>query len=155
MHLKTGFVLQDRAYSWRAKWSVFRWQTGWILIWKLLESVRGTANRRWSASLGWIAATGSTNSCTGCNSWQLSYRSGAALTLFITLLLFARGRDRESICDFTLWSVRANMANNLKSGAFARLLENPPLVGNAANLVMRGNISLTIKYGTEWKSGRI
>jgi hypothetical protein len=45
--------------------------------------------------------------------------------------------------------VPAVFGKSLKSGAFARLLENPPLVGNAANLVMRGNISLTIKYGTE------
>ena len=89
----------------------------------------------------------------------MSYHSGAALTGFITLLLFAMGRDRESVCDFTLWSVRANIGGrggvpavfgkSLKSGAFAWLWENPPLVGNAANFVMGGNISLTIKYGTE------
>jgi hypothetical protein len=32
----------------------------------------------------------------------------------------------------------------LKSGAIIWIWENPPLVGNAAPLVVRGNISLTI-----------
>ena len=32
----------------------------WLRIGELLEGVRGTANRRWSASLGWIPVTGCT-----------------------------------------------------------------------------------------------
>ena len=56
-------------------------------------------------------------------------------------------------CDFMLRNVRVNIGGggvlavhmkNLKNGAFAWLWENPPLVSNAATLVVRGNISPAI-----------
>jgi hypothetical protein len=38
----------------------------------------------------------------------------------------------------------AVLVRRLKSGAFAWIWENAPLVGNAATLVLQGNIALTI-----------
>jgi len=51
-------------------------------------------------------------------------------------------------CDFTLRSVGEGGACSLYEehliGAFLWLLENPPLLGNAATLAVRGNISPVI-----------
>ena len=70
--------------------------------------MRWVANGRWPTFLGWRVVLSPPNSCTGCNSCQLSFRSGTSQTAnfavtwmwtstagFITILLFARRRDRQ------------------------------------------------------------
>ena len=58
---------------------------------------------------------------------------------------------RDNVLVALYWgSVRAiiggfrRILKRLKSGAFSCKLENAPLMGNAATLVVRGNVSLTI-----------
>jgi len=136
------------------------WKTGRLGIWELLEKATWNRNRRWHTSIGWIAVTCFTNSCAGCNSWQLLYHSGTTLPAVtvmwtsaagcITLMLFATRQDRQCASDVILRNVRANivgfavLGKYLKSGAFVWIWENPLFMWNAATLVARGNISLTI-----------
>ena len=65
-------------------------------------------------------------------------------------MLCARTQNIQCICDVILRGVRANMGGlavfgkSLESDVIAWLWENSLLVGNAATLVVQGNISLTI-----------
>ena len=105
----------------------------------------------------------STNWLIVCNSWQLSYHWGTALTAnfaviwmwtiaagYITLLLFAKTEVKQCTCDVIFWIILVNIGwfrcfvKYLKSGAFAWIWENPLLVGSAATLVLNGNIWQTI-----------
>ena len=93
--------------------------------------------------------TGYIKSCTAVKAD--SFITVPAHTGYITLLLFAWRQDRRCTCDVTLMGVCAIIGEGLKFWGRAlevALLynygENPPFMGNAATLIVGGNISLTI-----------